>query len=164
LVKSPSDIGYGIDFKLSNVIGVADFTTLFDHYRIDKVEYNIEITTPNLSGIPYPRVVFAADWNDSVAPLSESEVLEKRTARVFQFSPTDTVATFTVVPRVADTLYNTSLTSGYGLSAPHWVDTGYPAVPHFGMKFWVADYNSVTSTLPVLRAYSRFYLSMRASR
>lgn len=164
LAKAAADTGYGLEFKFSSTISYLELVNLYDSYRIDKVEYIVELATPNLTNIVYPRVIMAPDWNNASVPASEQEVLEYRGARVFQFDPTHTVACYSMVPRVSNQVYNTIASSGYTTTGPEWCDTAYPNIPHFGMRLFVSDYNTTVSTVPVLRAYSRYYLSLRSTK
>jgi hypothetical protein len=165
LAKGLVDVGYGITFQLSSCIAASDISNLYDHYRLDKVEYYVELVTPNLSNLAYPRIVMAADWNNAVAPVSEAEVLEYRNASVYQFGPNRTVAKYTIVPRVSAEAYNSAVSTGYWTpDKPVFVDTGSSFLLHYGLRMFVSDYNTTISAVPVLRTYSRFYLSVKGTR
>lgn len=165
LTKGVADTGYGLSFILTGLINATDITNLYDHYRIDKVEYYVELTTPHLTNIPYPRVAMCADWNNVVSPASESEVLEYRNATVHQFGPMAPVAKYTIVPRVAAESYVSAVSSGYwSPEGPVFVDTASSTVAHYGLRMYISDYNTGISAVPVLRTYARFHLSVKGTK
>jgi len=165
LTKGVADGGYGVAFELNQLLTVGDITNLYDMYRIDKIIYTFELVTPFLSNLPYPKVTIAPDWNNATAPLSEAEVLEYRDAKVFQFGPDKTIAEYEFAPRVAVQAYNTAVTSGYFMPETGvFVDTTYTGVDHYGLRFWISDYNTTISSIPVLRTYGVYHLSLRGTR
>lgn len=159
--KSATDSGYQVVFNLGALPNSTEFTTLFDVYRIDKVDITFVLDLATVaSTVSYPRIVFAPDWNDSTPPTFENDVLSYQQAKSYQFSDVNRELTISMVPAVARTVFATAVTSGYGWGKEKlWLDSAYPTLPHFGLKFFLNNYNSTSFGGTVLRYYTRYHLS-----
>jgi hypothetical protein len=164
LPKGVLDQGYGALFEVSALINNTDLTLLYDQYCIEWVEYVFELTTPFLAGIPYPRIVIAADYTDAGIPATENVVLQYGGVKVHQFTPDNTKLSVKLKPRPAMAAFASGVSTGYAIpSGDVWFDTANTSVDHYGLKFWVADYNSTISTAPNVRTFAIYHLKMRAT-
>jgi hypothetical protein len=167
LALNALDTGYAVRFEASSIVDWTELSQLFDQYRIDKVEYSFELLTPFLSGLPYPRVAIAPDYTDDTsAPLNETTVLALQGAKLFQFGPDKQRFTVTLKPKIAVSSYQSAVSSGYVIpDKQHWIAcSGGDLVDHYGLKFYVSNYNSTISTLPVIRTFATYWISMRGMR
>lgn len=164
LPKAIADFGYATTFSLSQVINVSDFVNLYEQYSLNRVEYIFELATPFLSGILYPRLAAAVDLNDSTVPLTESEVIERSNSRIFQFSPDNTVIGFSWKPALATAQFQGVSTAYAQSSAKMWVDINSPAATYYGIKFFLSNYNTTISTLPIITVVARYHLSFKTTK
>jgi len=165
LTKGALDQGYGVVFEFNSLINSGEIAATYDQYCIEWVEYVIELTTPFLAGIPYPKVVVATDYTDGGLPLSETQALELYNAVIYQFGPDNLKFSLKLKPKPGMAAFASSLSTGY--SAPQgetWFDTANGGVDHYGLKMWVSDYNTSISTAPQLRTYSVYHLKLKAAK
>lgn len=142
LPKGASDLGHAFPFALSQVPNSSEFTTLFDRYRINKIDIRLVyagIPTSLAGGFStHPTVWAYMDDDDAIIPASKTAVLERQSVRPFTYSDSKTVVSYSIAPRwLLDGTNKTSL-------APRsmWIDMSTPSVSHYGIKFWVDDYNT----------------------
>lgn len=167
LPKAALDTGYAVRFEVANVVDWTELSQLYDQYRLDRVVYTIELTTPFVTGVPYPRVVIAPDYtDDSSAPVNEQAVLALESCRMYQFSPTSTKFSIDIVPKPAIAAYQSAVSTGYMIpdKQPFFACSGSDLVDFYGLKFYVADYNTTISAVPQVRTYATYFLTMRGSR
>lgn len=165
--KGATDQGYQQNFIVSALPGSTDFSNLFDQYRIDKIELSfiLDLADGALNTTTlYPRLVIAPDWNDSTAPSTEDDVLQYQQAKVFQFNAVDREFVMVIKPKVASTVFRTAVTSAYQMIPAGFIDTGYLDVPHYGVKFFLNNYNTTSFGATVIRQYVRYHLSLANPR
>lgn len=120
----------------------ADFTGLFDQYRIDKVEVRLipayadgGITTTSQSWLP--TIVHAIDEDDSNAA-SNLVLQQYGSAKYTQLTSSGgeikPLRVFT--PKCDVAVYRTGATFAYGslTDKAKWIDVAYPDVPHYSFK------------------------------
>lgn len=122
-------------FQLQNVPNAGEFTSLFDQYMIKgvKVVFMPRANSAEI-GTNQGLVKFftAIDRDDNTAPTSIAQLLQYENMKCTA-SNRDHSRYF--APRVAKTVYNTALTSGFGQAGPTWLDCDNAAVPHYGIKY-----------------------------
>ncbi len=164
LVKGIVDAGVGITFELNNITAVSEITSMYSQYKIAEVEYVWELVTPFLNNIPYPRLAVAVDYTNGVAPASETEVLEYNTAKIYQFGPNNTKFTLKFAPRVAVAAFQSAVSTGYLVpDGTMWASCLNTGIDHYGLRVWISDYNTTTSTIPQIRVYGRYKLLLRGT-
>jgi hypothetical protein len=128
---------------LSSLTNYSAFTSIFDSYKIDLVEYKFTLRNAGASG-NYPTLVLYPDWDDATAPASVNVAQSHPRAVLHTFTPNRPMATMALVPRIAQAAYQ-GVFAGYSQPiGPTWVDSGSPSVAHYGIK-WAA-YNLGDST------------------
>ncbi len=158
----------GTYFYLGQVPGFAEFTALFDQYRIRKVvlefrpnqqSYTSSTNTSAVTNIPM-RIVTAIDYDDSVAPTSHNELREYNTAQVHtmveQWSQT-------IRPAVSVMAYEGVGSTGYCPKWDQWVSTNDPNVPHYGIK-WAVPPGGQSTNCYQLAVEAVFHLEFRMSK
>lgn len=159
-----NDIQYAAHvFKITDLQGYAEFTNLFDRFRITGIKYrwvlSVEptgnaITTQSNRGLNV-KVGWCKDYNDSNTPTSYLDLYErpnyqeiwlnsgKMASRWYYFKP----ATLTVG-------YETGVNSSYTADFKSMIDTDSYTTPHYGIKAF-AD-NNVSGQVVLLECY--YYL------
>lgn len=141
------DFAYAYQFQLSYVPNSAEFTALFDAYRINKVVVKFMPTGTqvlvNSASNPEEAPICHAviDYNDANAPTSADELRQYANVRTF---PINKPQTFVFRPRTATPVYRDGLSAAYLQNSPRlFIDCSYADVPHYGMKVWVQGGNTV---------------------
>lgn len=134
------DSGYAFGFTLGQVPNFAEFTALYDVWRIVQVDWHMypAITEGSLQGattnIFAGLLAIAVDYDDVVAPSSFNQMLEKEDYQLFgaydechlTFKPRTTV----------------QLTSGGSLGTAaqgQWCDCANSGIVHYGLKMVIQD-------------------------
>ncbi len=112
------------------------------------------------SGI-YPTLLYALDYNDSTAPTTQDDMMSYDTCEVVQFSESKRSHTMSFKPRV-------QLNTASGTAAPTgsmWCSTSSAsATPWYGYKFWLADYNSTSTTGSFITQYVRLEMRFKTPK
>lgn len=148
---------YSAEFKLSDVVNVTDFSTLYDRYMITRVDVEFQllsnpdsatsVNTTTAAGTNfYPRLWYYTDHDDAATPANLNEVKQVSRARNAVMEP-NKVITVTVKPAILNQTYRTVATTGYSPQWNIWIDMAQTDVPHYGLK-WSMDTNSLTPATP----------------
>lgn len=147
-VTTSSGFHYGATaFALNTLPNFAEFTSLFDQYRIKKVQMNfvwrssgmsqIETGIHNLAGMPIMYSVI--DNDDATVPTNIQEIQQYQNHRTTYFSSVKRVKRLSLAPRTLNTIYRTGATSAYALGKRNqWLDMSATDIPHYGLK-WAID-------------------------
>lgn len=139
--------GFAYTFALSNLINYTDFTALFDTYCIDRVDI---VLVPGSAAI---QVYGAPDFDDAVAPVGVSDLLERQNVMVRGVS-TGSIQQFraSVVPRVHG---NVGADASVSMMPPgQRLDCAAPSVLHYGYKFWIiAPTGTATASPSIVFTY-----------
>lgn len=162
LGQAAADQGFAVAFHLGDLPNYTEFTTLFDAYRIMEVEVYWELT--QTGGSNWPTLICWPDYDDAVAPSTLAEAEQVQAASRLQFSSAVTSFRRKVLPR-AESVFNSggSAVSAGNVYAP-WLDCAQPNVDHYGVKFWIANYNSSNFATTKINFGFRLHLQMRAAR
>lgn len=165
LAKGVADSGFGVAFEAFQMINWTELSNLYDQYCIDKVQYIIELATPFIANGVYPFAVVAPDYTDVTAPASANAVMELAQSKIYQFSPERTRFVVTIKPKPAMAAFQSAVTSGYAIpSGDTWFASENSSVDHYGLKIWLADYNTTINATTALRAFAVFHVKVRSSR
>jgi len=120
---------------LSNLAGYADFSSVFDMYKIEavSVEFTPQYTQSNgvTSSLFLPRLFTTIDHDEGGVPTSLGSLQQQGSCIV---CPQGAGVIRTFMPRVAVDLYNGTF-SGFGNLKPPWIDIGSPGVEHYACKY-----------------------------
>jgi len=120
----------------------ADFTSLFDEYKICSVKMQIltGFNTSTLSATPnFPVCFIINDYDDVNSLTSTAQALEYQNCRTVSLGK-DVHAggiVHTMKPKVQIQTYRTALTTGYSAKSDQWIDNDQSDVPHYGVKLWL---------------------------
>ena len=125
-----------LSFKLSDLNQYATFTSLFDSYRISKVQLkyiprtNVDI---GVNGNTYSTTVFYAIDYDDIGALGSIAALQEF-GNCKSISSHKTI-TITIKPKVSRTIYQAGVASAYEEPKSNvWIDAAYPNVEHYGFR------------------------------
>lgn len=125
-------IANGLTFQLASAPNNAEFTSLFDQYKIRKVV--VKFYPDAILGLGYYRLKTALDFNDANTPDAAS-IRENTTMRQHELLNNRGYFQRTFTPTVLSEVYNSTISTGYATSrkAP-WISTAYPNIPHYALK------------------------------
>jgi hypothetical protein len=134
--STSSDVLGALKFVLTQLPSYTEFTTLFDQYRISRLEYTFlpyfTIGTPTAYA---PFIATAVDYDDGTAPASFGAIQQYENSRVIsayrQFA-----ASFQ--PHIAVAAFGGAFTS-YANNRPGWIDSASPSVEHYGLKYVIGQ-------------------------
>jgi hypothetical protein len=164
LSKAAVDQGYSTVFQLNQLPGFNEFTNLFDQYCIKKLEitFEMDIADGGLNALTrWPRIIIAPDYNNQAAPSFETEVAAIEQSKQYQFSTSERRFTVVIKPMVASTLFRSGVTSAYEMKPSGWLDSAISDVPHYGIRYWVSNYNTASFGGANVRVWHKYYLACR---
>jgi hypothetical protein len=118
----------------------ADFTTLFDQYRI--LEVKVEFV-PTSTAEAVPPLTTVIDLDDYTAPTSGAQVMQYQTR---QTAMPGGIHMRRFRPRVANAAYSGAFTSFASGPSTTWIDAASPSVQYYGLKYWLPAVSGVTTT------------------
>lgn len=132
-------------FALSDMPNVAEFTTLFDQYKLNRVVFQIKmINVPSNTEFPnsninnygnfYPTIWYAPDHDDNVAlTIAQLKEYEGVKHRVLQ---PNRELNISLSPTTLQQVYRSAVTTGYACNFKKpWLDMAQADIPHYGLKF-----------------------------
>lgn len=138
-------------FKLNDLPGYADFTGLYDRYRIKAVKMTFlpRISQQTVAGGVVaatqiaPPIGTCIDYDDANTPTDITTLQQYDSFRIHhEFKPFKIF----IRPRLASALYNGAVFTAYG-NAPgkQWIDVASPDVPYYGVKWATTSYSAATT-------------------
>lgn len=129
-------------FALNDLNNVANYTALYDFFRIDKIVVQfipcrMTQNTDPMSRGNAPMLMVGLDFNDNATPTTIDQVLHIQGVKIV---PAYKSLKLTFVPRVSDTVYG-PITSGYSEGKHLWIATSDPDTPFYGIKYCLTDNN-----------------------
>lgn len=133
-----------LTFSLSALPNSSEFTSLFDAYKVMKVSLdwlpfgdsvNLPISTmTGTSSLMFPGgpLITVVDYDDAGTPAAASDLLQYQTAKV---TPVPRRHKMSLRPKFAIDV-NNGMSTGYGPRSG-WLDTAYPGIPHYGVKYYL---------------------------
>jgi len=134
-VSNTNPIAGAFSFTMNQFPTYNNFTSTFDAYRIltVKVIFNPTTTIGSSTTSNAPPITTALDYDDSTAPTSIN-LTDRDTAMVV---PSGRYFERTLNPKAATALYGGAFTSFGQVNHP-WIDSSYPGVIHYGIKYYIA--------------------------
>lgn len=148
-------------FFLNGVPNASEFTALYDQYKIKRVK--VQFIPKNLPGELGSAIATSPqqfwtypDFDDPTPPSVLSTVLQRQAVVRTRSTSHHTRV---LKPRIAKPIYQDGITNAYG-PGTSWIDCSNPAVPHYGLKYYLDGAMNVSS----ITAYDlqiTYYLSFR---
>lgn len=149
-----------------------EFTSLYDQYRINYVDCEFMFSNNNSSvnspSTCLPVMYMVKDYDDSNQAFV-SDLQQYSTQQTWQLGNQhgkDGIKRIRIKPNVDVAVYNTALTTGYARGKPQFIDTGSPAVPHYGIKiaYDPINYTAASTILGYMTCVFRYHLTMQNSK
>lgn len=156
-----------LTFSLDQVASSAEFTTLFDQYRLDRVVVHVSWSntalgsgTVNPDSITAPVLRYLRDYDDNTTP---TDTAMRQHSQTKQFSVArDQTYTISLKPAMLTPVYRGAASAdGYLPSWNKFIDCGRADVPHFGLKLY-ANVNNADAGSILLR--TKYYFTCKAVR
>lgn len=173
LGRAVNDQGYAFSFAISDLPNSTEFTNLYDHYKLGMVEMIFELVTSSFTASPVesnalPTILITPDYDNATAPGSISVIQQYGQCERFTFSASKPTFSRRIVPRFPTAVVATTggVIVGAGVATPGFLDCSYSSVPHYGLKFWISNYNvnTVGDTGIVINVSFRYHIDMRNTR
>lgn len=157
--------GFAFQFNLSSLPNVAEFSNLFDRYKIMGVKLRVmflqnsqDVGTSTTLSIPIIHYVY--DCDDASSPTSESEMLQKNFLKTRRL---DKPFNYYLKPKATSEVFASPSSTGYAVSKAMWIDMNSPNIPHFGLKAWISNGQATPSSTVIgrFRIYATYYIALR---
>lgn len=167
-----------MEFTLDMLPSYAEFTALYDAYKINRVKVKITpysnstllqtgvgtASNQALSGIIHSVLDFD-DASAFAAGTSGIDLMRQYTSyrtRNFFGKPHK----FYILPRIAQAAYGGGVFASYANTKPKWIDCNSPSVQHYGLKWICETFNPDTSarTFIWFKLEATLYFEMRFPR
>jgi hypothetical protein len=141
IAPTPTTSLFGqIAFEAQDLPQSADYFTIFDQYRVDRLQFrispqinSISATTASPNAV-VPRLFVVVDRDDATVPTTLSQLREYD--NVQDILPYEGI-TIDFEPSATPAVYQAGAFSGYAVasSGELWMDAASTAVPFYGIKF-----------------------------
>jgi hypothetical protein len=134
-------------FSLSSLPDFADFTALFDAYRLRQIRVTFYPVNNNV--LPSAcRLYTVIDYDDANPLVTIGAMQEYDTCQVMGID-NDVILQRTLIPKAALAIYSGAFTSFAQTSPGMWIDSGSPNVQYYGLKWALETSNAVTNVYRV---------------
>lgn len=139
---------YTTVFQLAHLAGNSEIVSLFDNYRITRVQYRWICTRspdyPGVVGIAglqglYPRITWVHDFNDATA-ITRTQMMQHASLKEHFFNDNKQATRwYTLKPSSLTMKYETAALTAYKPEWGSWVDTADSQMWHYGIKYAYSD-------------------------
>lgn len=155
---------YGaLSFKLDNLPAFTEITSLFQAYRINGIKLDfIPIQNDAAAGSStngFPMMHYIIDHDDIAPPTTFNEVFQYDNVR---YRRCDRPWSVFFKPKVLSEAYQLGVTQAYGYARRMWLSTTYPAVQHYGFK-WYLDSPNIMNNF-VIKVCATYYIEAKSTR
>jgi len=142
----------GLNFTLSSMINAAEFSALFDQYKLTGIKLNFYLSrnpanSTSVNGIR-PRLYIVTDYDTSTAPSSFDELREYSNSKVWNFDSAKPFSYF-VRPKVLNEVYRSGVSTGTAPVRPPWISTQHLDLQHFGVRMGIENIQDVDYTIVI---------------
>lgn len=161
--KIASDTGTYSTFRLVDFSSGTDITSLFQFYRIKKVQLKFMLVSAPNNNATFPTLYIAKQHSIiSGVPASRDEVLQYQNVQTHQFGPSNLVKTISVAPRV---LLDSSGSVGGGTErVSPWLSTSNSGILHSAFVYWLTRYNSTTDSTHTIDVEFTVWVDCKGTR
>jgi len=154
--------------KLTDIANVAQWTALYDAYKINSVtvtlEYLSNASAVNGAGI-MPTFYMYWDQDDAIPPSSVNTLLGRPGVRKFQPTASRLTKSFTYVPVTGNVVAQGAIAVGAVVAnKSQWIDCIEDDIPHYALKLYGQDFIAAgnTQSLNMLRVHYTYNVSFRS--
>lgn len=142
-------------FTLDSLPNYAEYTSLFDRYQLTYIKFEIiwrsnnlsYIETANNSAIAIPRIFMVEDRDDSNLATTIDQLREYQSCRMTVLNSYRRVASMSMRPNHLGMVFQDLTHTAYSPKCG-WLDCGYPAAPHYGIK-WGIEVQGTGGSRPI---------------
>lgn len=159
-------VGSSIRFKLNSTIDHAEFTNLFDRYKITGVklkfmyQHNIASNNTTANDVILPVLSYSFDGDDASVPASYNDIASKQYVRQ-KILNGNTMFSVYYKPRISKEIYRSTTTTGYSSEKACWLNSATDDIHHFGVKMWLNNWTDGVNVLNQLTITPTYYLALR---
>jgi len=168
----PAPVANAYSFSLAQLPSVSDFTALYDQYKITGAKLQLTpalsegIQSPifgTASALGYSRVHTVIDYDDTLVPTSEDQLLEYGSHK--STAPFQTHSRY-IKPKVLHEIYRSAIATAYAPRANTYLDMTNTDVPHYGLKLWISAPNTTAGTAASItyKVYLTLYFACKNTR
>lgn len=170
-----TEADFGQHFTFDQIINYAEFSSLFDRYRIDKVVLKFQLmSNPDANYAPantavlnatnyFPKLWYCTDTDDANA-ITLAQMKERGNCKCVILRP-NKVITVAFSPNILSLTYRTALGSGYSPSPGIFVDATNTDVPYYAFKHVIdSTFAAVAANQFVVQLDRQFFFTMRDVR
>lgn len=130
----------GFSFQLDEVPNYAEFTALFDQYKIAAVAVTCYFNSNNIqvqSAVPFNacRWISVIDYNSSGTFAGLDDAREFQTAEIGAYPDWKAKHTRYIKPRIRTVVEDNSASLVAGGNRTGWIDTTVANIPHYGYRY-----------------------------
>lgn len=163
-VPAAADFGLGFLHTLGQLPSFAEFTTLFDAYKLDCVTLRF-VWRPGSASDGFPTLLWCFDPDDGIAPSTESEMMERQGTKYTSFSSSRTMVRHRYKPHASVALLTNGGVQRKGFGGGDvWCDMATTDVGYFGSKVWFAGFNTAITPSASILVYATYDLRLRFAR
>lgn len=159
-------VPFSLQFQLSSVLNKAEFTSLYDQYRIAGVTVRfIPLSNTATAGgaALLPTIAMVRDYDDALLPASVAAMAELQGYRELRLAGPKTIK---LAPKPTGLVYSGVLN---GYSSPRrapWLDCGTDGIPHYALKgiFRNVDLRAAPTVNTVIRVEVNMTLQFKGVR
>lgn len=166
-VSATYQFGMSIAPKLADLADYTQFSALFERYELLKCEVRMSVVMgDSYNGVAsqLPYLYSCIDNTDNQPPTNQLTIQRFDNCQEQTLSnDRDFVRSFHPVPSVQ--VFVAALAVGYGTpAAPRWMDSQYPTIPHYGIKFYIRNWiGSATNLGNAVRIQPKLWFRMKAT-
>lgn len=156
-ISNISDTFGAYDFSLNDVPNSAEFTDLFDMYKINCVKITFipqQTQSVSIGAVNNPdasaRFYSAIDYNDSAAPSAITDIQEYQTCKV---TP--------ILRQHKRIIYKPKIALSNIVTMTPWLATSTPSVNYHGLKYAIEAMSSSTTTTMTYSVECKYYMSFK---
>lgn len=156
--------GAAMNFRAANVQTFADFSALYDQYKITGVSVKIipcsDSATAQSSGF-LPTLYYARDQDESAVPATEADLRERQDVKAVRL--TKPVKIWIPNPKLQVDINQTTGLPDPAMVATGWINCANTLAQHNGLKMWFknVDLRVQPTTITAFRVESTYYLKFR---
>lgn len=161
--------GGAMSFRAANVQTFADFSALYDQYKITGVSVKIipcsDSATSQSSGF-LPTLYYARDQDESAIPPNEADLRERQDVKSTRL--TKPVKIWIPNPKLQVDINQTTGIPDPALVASGWINCSNTIAQHNGLKMWFKNVDlraqgagGLTGTITAFRFECTYYLKFR---
>lgn len=158
------DVRFGIPFSANQATDFADFSSLFDRYRIVgvKLQFIFDVTQALITGAgTMPWITIAQDYDDAALPTNEANVLTKQYAKTKRMDKPFTIYLRPKPQLIAGQVAGTTSNSAVPNADNLYFNCTDSAVVFYGLKGYIRGWYSPIGAQSVLRIQPTYYLALK---